>query len=229
MLDLQDEKLVIEEKGIYSIEHFLNARRLMYWQVYLHKTTVSVEKMLILIITRAKELLHNGEEVFATPSLKVFLEREITIEELSENPQLLNAFISLDDMDIWSGIKVWASHKDRILSSLCMMVLNRKLFKVILSNEPFEEEFLRNKKEEIKEQFGLKQEELEYFFINGFVSNSAYLSSQEGINILLKNGEVKDVADASDLPNIKALSKIVKKYYVCFPKNVYLSTFAVSK
>jgi uncharacterized protein len=229
MLDLQDERLVIEEKGIYSIEHFLNARRLMYWQVYLHKTTVSVEKMLIQIITRAKELLQRGEEVFATPSLKVFLEREITIDELSENPNLLNHFISLDDMDIWSGIKVWASHPDKILSSLCLMVLNRKLFKVILSNEPFEVDFLISKREEIKEQFGLKPEELEYFFINGFVSNSAYLSSQEGINILLKNGEVKDVADASDLPNIKALSKIVKKYYVCFPKNVYLSTFAVSK
>ena len=229
MLDLSDEKLVIEEKGIYSIEHFLNARRLMYWQVYLHKTTVSVEKMLILIISRAKELLHRREEVFATPSLKVFLKSEVRMEDLKQDNSLLNAFIALDDMDIWSGIKIWCNHSDKILSSLCNMILNRKLFKVILSNEEFEVQWLANKKEEIKRQFNLNDNELEYFFINGFVSNSAYLSSQEGINILMKNGEVKDVADASDLPNIIALSKIVKKYYVCFPKNVYLSTFAVSK
>jgi uncharacterized protein len=229
MLDLAGDRLVIEEKGIYSIEHFLNARRLMYWQVYLHKTTVSVEKMLILIISRAKELLHQGVDVFATPSLEIFLRKEVEMEDLKQNDDLLNAFIALDDMDIWSGMKMWCRHEDKILSSLCNMILNRKLFKVILSNEEFAGDWLENKREAVKAQFSLTDNELDYFFINGFVSNSAYLSSQQGINILMKNGEVKDVADASDLPNIKALSKIVKKYYVCFPKNVYLSTFAVSK
>ncbi|HYG37810.1 MAG TPA: HD domain-containing protein [Cytophagales bacterium] len=229
MLDLYNDELVIEEKGIYSIEHFLNARRLMYWQVYLHKTTVSGEKMLIQIIHRVKKLLQQGQSVFTTPALKVFLENKIKIDDLNTNDELLLSFTLLDDLDIWSGIKLWRYSDDKILSTLCNMLLNRKLFKVILSNERFQEDVLIEKRKELMKDFDINEEDLEYFFIHGAVSNSGYLASGEGINILMKNGEVKDVADASDLPNIKALSKIVKKYYVCFPKNVYLSTFAVSK
>lgn len=220
MLDIRDDHLVVEEKGIYSIENFLSARRLMYWQVYLHKATVSAEKMLISVISRAKDLVRSGVDVFASPALKTFLQEEITMAEFRERPELLKAYCQLDDYDIWGGIKMWSMHEDAILSRLSNMLLERKLFKVILSNEENDEEDLARLHERIKEAYGISDEEVGYFLVHGSMSNSAYIAGGQTINVLTKSGEILDVATASDLPNIKAMSKIVRKYYICWPKSI---------
>lgn len=220
MLDIHEESLVVEEKGIYSIENFLSARRLMYWQVYLHKATVSAEKMLISVIKRAKDLVREGQEVFASPSLKLFLEEEVTLSRFREEPVFLKAFCELDDYDIWGAIKIWNNHDDPILSRLSNMLLNRKLFKVILSNDELDEEDLNRLKHRIMKAFSITEEQVKYFLVYGSMSNSAYLAGGQTINVLTKSGEVLDVAMASDLPNIKAMSKIVRKYYICWPKSV---------
>ncbi|MFA0962733.1 HD domain-containing protein [Roseivirga sp. BDSF3-8] len=220
MLEVHEDALVVEEKGIYSIENFLSARRLMYWQVYLHKATVSAEKMLISVIKRARDLVRSGHEVFASPALKLFLEEEVTLSRFKEEPHFLEAFCQLDDYDIWGGIKIWSRHEDAILSRLSNMLLHRKLFKVILSNEEAEQEDLDRLKERIMEAFSISEEEVGYFLVYGSMSNSAYLAGGQTINVLTKSGDVMDVAAASDLPNIKAMSKIVRKYYICWPKSV---------
>jgi uncharacterized protein len=222
MLDVHKGELVVEEKGIYSIENFLNARRLMYWQVYLHKATVSSEKMLIQIIRRAKDLQQKGEQVFATPALQVFLEQPVTLESFQNSEHYLKAFAQLDDYDIWGSVKVWASHPDRILSLLSNMLLERKLFRVVLSNEKFEAGQVKQIKQKIRQEYGLRKEEVNYFFSEGHISNAAYLAKEQNINVLSKSGKVMDIAQASDLPNIKAMSKIVKKFYLCWPKNISL-------
>lgn len=222
MLEIRNGHIVVEEKAIYSIENFLNARRLMYWQVYLHKTTVSAEKMIIQIIKRAKDLCHPSVYQYASPSLKPFLEYDITLEDFCSNPDVLRAFGTLDDYDIWGAIKAWSANEDVVLSALSNMLLERRLFKVVLSNKPPDEETLENLKKKIKAQYNVGDEEANYFLTYGAMSNAGYLSGGPNINILMKNGEIIDVAKASDLPNIKAMSKIVRKYYLCFPKDVYL-------
>ncbi|MGB3180506.1 MAG: HD domain-containing protein [Cyclobacteriaceae bacterium] len=220
MLDVHQESLVVEEKGIYSIENFLSARRLMYWQVYLHKASVSAEKMLISVINRARDLTREGREVFASPSLKLFLEEEVTLPRFREEPVFLQSFCELDDYDIWGAIKIWSRHEDPILRRLCNMLLNRKLFKVILSNEEIDEEDLERLSDRIMKAFSITREQVKYFLVHGSMSNSAYIAGGQTINVLTKSGEVLDVATASDLPNIKAMSKIVRKYYICWPKSV---------
>lgn len=222
MLDIKNDHIVVEEKAIYSIENFLNARRLMYWQVYLHKTTVSAEKMIIQIIRRAKDLKDLGVYHFASPSLKPFLENDISLEDFKNNSEVLKSFGTLDDYDIWGSIKMWSGHKDKVLSKLSNMLLDRKLFKVVLSNTEPEESQIQQLKENIHLRYHINPESVKYFLIHGSMSNAAYLAGGPNINILTKSGEIIDVAQASDLPNIKAMSKIVKKNYLCFPKNVYL-------
>ena len=220
MLDIKDDQIVVEEKGIYSIENFLSARRLMYWQVYLHKATVSAEKMLIMLIRRAKHLVNQGEQVFATPSLQVFLTQDISLEKFKENPDYLKAFATLDDYDIWAAVKFWSHHPDRILASLSSMLLERRLFKVILSNNKQEEELIKDIRQRISSTYNIPEEDVEYFMACGSMSNAAYIAGGQNINIMTKKGEVMDVARASDLPNIKAMSNIVKKYYICCPKHI---------
>ncbi len=220
MLDIKDDQIVVEEKGIYSIENFLSARRLMYWQVYLHKATVSAEKMLIMLIRRAKYLVSQGQEVFATPSLQVFLTQDITLDDFRQNPDHLKAFATLDDYDIWAAVKFWSHHPDRILASLSAMLLERRLFKVILSNSSFDDALLEEIRQKISSAYNIQAEEVEYFMACGSMSNAAYIAGGQNINIMTKKGKVMDVAKASDLPNIKAMSKIVKKYYICCPKNI---------
>ncbi len=223
MLNVHNDELVVEEKGIYSIENFLGARRLMYWQVYLHKTSIAAEAMLISLIRRAKHLTQKGKNVPATPAFRIFLERDISKEEFAEDKDLLAIFAQLDDMDIWGSIKMWLSHGDVVLSKLSQDLLNRKLFKIKLSNEKFPKETL----EEIGsllEQQGYSKSQAKYFMDRGALSNSAYIPKGGSINIMMKNGEIIDVAQASDLPNIKVMSKIVKKYYLCYPKEVNLTT-----
>ncbi len=222
MLDIIDDELVIEEKGIYSIENFLSSRRLMYWQVYLHKTTVCAEKMLIQIIKRAQYLSQTGEKVFASEALNVFLQQKITLEDFSQNALFLQAFTSLDDYDLWGAIKIWKNHNDPVLSLLCNQLLERKLFRIEISRTQFEEEKIEQLKKEVVKKLGLPEENSEYFVVNGVLRNRAYLPVSNKINVLTKKGQVLDVAQASDLPNIKAISKIVKKHYLCWPKNVSL-------
>ncbi len=218
MLDIVADRLVVEEKGIYSIENFLNARRLMYWQVYLHKTTISAEMMLVGVIRRARELLLRGEEVPATPDLHLFIRKEVRIEEFERDPRYLEAFIGLDDSDIWNAVKMWTRHPDRVLSVISRMLLERKLFKILLTPDPPEEARVREVAGRLRTEFGITDEELPYFLISGSTSNAAYTAGGDKIDVLTKKGEIMDIAEASDLPNIKAMSKIVKKYYLCWPK-----------
>jgi hypothetical protein len=222
MLNLVDDQLVIEEKAIYSIENFLNSRRLMYWQVYLHKTTVAVEQMLNGLILRARKLVEKKTELYGSPVLLYFLQNEINAEKLRNDEKALTMFLELDDYDVWGAIKVWAHHEDPILSDLSARLINRRLFKVILSSETIDKEEISEIKSQISEKLELKSKHLKYYVQSGKLSNSAYLPESGNINILMKDGRLLDVSQAADLPNIKAISKIVKKYYLCFPKNVYL-------
>jgi HD superfamily phosphohydrolase len=220
MVNVADEKLVIEEKAIYSIENFLVSRRLMYWQVYLHKTVISAENMLIRLIERARELAQAGVEVPASDSLHFFLHHTITMQHFKADNSLLDQFIALDDYDIWHGIKTWCQHPDKVLSFLADSLLQRKLFKVIISATPPDEEILLGISELVAEYFKVEASEIKYLMITGKISNNAYEAFGESIDVLTKNGHIIDVAEASDLPNIRALSTKVEKYYVCYPKEI---------
>ena len=219
MLNVHNDELVVEEKGIYSIENFVSARRLMYWQVYLHKTSVAAEAMLISLIKRAKKLTQAGKSIPATPALRIFLERDITRQEFLDDPDLLGIFTMMDDTDIWGSIKMWQSHDDPVLSTLSHDLLTRKLFTIKLSNDKFDGSVIDRIQQLIVDQ-GFNQSESKYFIQRDSISNSAYIPKGGSINIMMKNGEIIDVAQASDLPNIKVMSKIVKKYYLCFPRSL---------
>ncbi|WP_026464130.1 HD domain-containing protein [Adhaeribacter aquaticus] len=220
MMDVHEGKLVMEEKAIYSIENFLVSRRVMYWQVYLHKTVLSAENMLIRLIERARQLVQAGIEVPANPALLYFLSQNITIDDFHRDDKILDRFTSLDDYDIWNGIKSWGRHPDKILSFMADCMLKRKLFKIMVSPTPFDEDMLLGISELVQEHFKVDEPEVRYLMITGQISNSAYVSSSGSIDILSKYGEIRDVAEASDLPNIRALSKKVEKYYVCYPKEI---------
>jgi HD superfamily phosphohydrolase len=227
MLEIKNDQIVVEEKGIYSIENFLNTRRLMYWQVYLHKTTVSTEQMLTQAIRRARFLAQQGIEVFASPALSLFLKNDVNLSLFKNNKTFLKAFVRLDDYDVWGAIKIWTEHEDGVLSELSKMLINRKLFRVKLENERIPLDLKKRAYEQIKNQMklgnrALKENEIDYFLSYGVITNSAYFSDEQKILILKKNGQILDVAHASDLPNIKALTKMVKKYYLCYPKSVVL-------
>lgn len=221
MLNVSNDQLVVDEKGIYSIENFLNARRLMYWQVYLHKTAVSAERMLVNLIRRAQYLVQSGEVLPCSISLQLFLMNSFTIEDFRQH-KVIDQFGHLDDNDIWGAIKLWQNHPDQILATLCKMLLYRNLFQIILTNESIEKAKIENIRSEISDSYKVLRKDASFLFSYGVVSNEAYVSGGQGINILTKKGELKEIADASDLPNIKALSKIVKKSYLCYPKNVSL-------
>jgi uncharacterized protein len=221
MMHVKDDQVVIEEKGIYSIENFLSARRLMYWQVYLHKTTVSAEKMLINLILRAKNLQKSGAELPGTESLLYFLSHNISLIDFETYPEVLQHFAELDDFDIWGGLKLWKKKDDYVLRNIADMFLTRNLFKISLSNVPFGEMEMLDMGEKIRQRLEIPEEDLPYFFSCGVISNHAY-AAQKSIFVLTKKGEVIDVAQAADLPNIKAMSKIVKKHYACRAKNLTL-------
>ena len=222
MLDVRDDRVVVEEKGIYSIENFLNARRLMYWQVYLHKTSVSAEKMLVSVVLRAKWLLTQGHSLLASPALLLFLTRDITRNELAQHPNYLNDYLSLDDYDVWGALKQWQHHPDRVLSTLSHQLLQRQLFRIQLSNEDFTADAVEQLKEVVEQSLSLSPEETPHFVMHGTISNAAYLSGEQKIQILTKQGKIFDIAQASDLPNIKAMSRLVKKHYLCWPKSIAL-------
>jgi len=222
MLDVHNEELVVEEKGIYSIENFLTARRLMYWQVYLHKTTLSAETMIISIIKRAKYLIKIDKLNYKPPYLSDFLFNEINFAELLENETLLASFLKLDDMDLWFAIKQWSKETDKTIALICKMLLDRKLFSVYIQPTKIDDQLFDQYEKMLLHDFLIPKSDLDYFLIRGTISNAAYLSENTQIKVKMKNKEILDVAIASDLPNIQALSKIVTKHYICSPKNVSL-------
>jgi len=216
MLTVQDGDLVVEEKGIYSIEKFLVSRRLMYWQVYLHKTVVSAEMMLVHIIRRAKELLQKGIAVnTATDALGFFLHNRENVSSIEKN---LITFCNLDDVDVMSTIKNWCSHPDKILSTLCRFIVDRKLLKIKLQNDPFEQSFFEEKKKEAMAKLNITEEEAGYFVFTGEASNTTYNIADERINILFKDGTIKDISGIDNALIQRHLSSTVKKYYICYLK-----------
>lgn len=218
MLDVKNDKLVVEEKGIYSIEKFLIARRLMYWQVYLHKTVVAAEMQLVHLLKKAKELALNGEKLFATPALEHFLTKEIDKESFISNGENIELFSQLDDFDITAAIKVWVNHKDKTLAYLANSIINRKLPKILIQNTAFTQEEINEQKAIATKNLNLSNEELGYYVFSGSVYNNAYTDNDVSINLLQKNGKVLDIALASDNYNFPMLQREVEKFYLCYPK-----------
>jgi HD superfamily phosphohydrolase len=216
MLNVEDDVLVIEEKGIYSVEKFLVARRLMYWQAYLHKTSVAAELILTKILKRAKELTHLGKELNCSRPLQYFLKNKISFEDF--NDEVLKTFSQLDDFDILSALKEWQFNNDFVLSELCRMIINRDLLKIRLRSIKVDKEEVERLKAVVMEYYSITEKEASYFVFKGKIKNQAYNKAGEPIRILKKDKTVEDVIEASDQLNLKALSKPVTKYYMCFPK-----------
>jgi len=217
MLNLKNDCLVVEQKGVYSIEKFLVARRLMYWQVYMHKTVVASEVMLTFILRRAKELTRDGVKLFSSPAFELFLANDFTKTDFIDRPELLDAFAQLDDNDIMGAVKVWQQHTDPVLSKLSTWLVNRKLFKIEIANHSFSEERVADEKKLVSEKYGIEPDVLDYFVSTNQLTNNAYNEHKESIHLLLKNGETIEVSKASDNLNISALSQPVEKYFLCYP------------
>jgi HD superfamily phosphohydrolase len=222
MIDVHQEELVIEEKAIYSVENFLSSRRLMYWQVYLHKTTVSAEEMLIQVMRRARQLMFSGMQLGMPAALKPFFEKHFGKDDFSASDVHLNAFSMLDDYDIWYCIKTWANHPDFVLSFLARGLMDRRLLKVSISSEPMEEQKLRQLQREYAIELGIEIEAAGFLVFEKMVTNSAYISGGNSIRVKFRDGRICDVAEATDLPNIRAMAAQVKKYIVCQPKPISL-------
>ncbi len=218
MLNVSEGKLAVEIKGIYSVEKFLLSRRLMYWQVYLHKTVLVAEQLLIKILKRAKYLVQNNVDIFATPAFMIFLKNNFTLNDFQNNKNLIEYFSELDDFDIFTSIKVWQKHEDKILSQLSNFLVNRKLLKIEIQNHPFEKEKTEQIRNKIQEELNIDLEESDYYVFTNEVVNSAYDFKQDKINILLKNNTLIDISEASDQLNASFFEKEVKKYFLCFPK-----------
>lgn len=217
MLNVVDDALVIEEKGIYSVEKFLVARRFMYWQVYLHKTGLVAEQLLIRILKRAKELIKNGEHLEASAPLLYFMTNEVSLKNFDSNT--LQTFSQLDDFDVISAIKSWQNHDDFVLRNLCNMIINRTLLKIKIKDKKFVNKRLQEHIHKLIEAHNISKHEAEYFVFEGEVSNQAYQKNTQKINILYKSGKVEDIFKATDQFDLKALSKSVTKYYICYPKD----------
>jgi HD superfamily phosphohydrolase len=222
MLNIAEDQLVVEEKGIYSIENFLSSRRLMYWQVYLHKTTISADRILNNIIARVKHLLTNDSKVYVPENLKPFLENDISIKNFREESLYLDHFTRLDDHDIWYSLKIWMECNDPVLADLSTRLLNRELFQISITNEKPSKKTINKLIQVIQKDFKVSKDEAEYYLSTGSITNSAYMAEGKSIRILMKSGEVLDITQAADLPNIKAMSKIVRKFYLCWPKGISL-------
>lgn len=220
MLNVVNNQLVVEQKAIYSIEKFLIARRLMYWQVYLHKTVLSAETLLVNILKRAKELTAQGTKLFATPTLQLFLENNFTKADFEKDKTLLEKFSRLDDNDIVTSIKVWTESEDKILSLLCMNLIERKLYKIELQGTPIITAHKNNLLEKACKKYNVNRRDASYFVFTDNVNNSAYNANSFNINVLMNNGTTMDVAQASDQLNIQSLSKTVTKYFICYPKEL---------
>lgn len=216
MLNVHDDRLVVEQKGVYSIEKFLVARRIMYWQVYMHKTVVSSEVLLTFILKRAKEIIKNGAQLFASPSFLLFLKNNYSVKDFEKNPSLLDHFADLDDYDILGAIKVWQKHDDKVLSQLSERLINRRLFKIEITKTPFTKDRIAMEREMAKSNNQLEENDIDYFVFTNKLTNNAYNERKEVIKLLLKDGSTVDISKASDNLNISALSKPVEKYFLCY-------------
>ncbi len=216
MLDVRDDRLVVEAKGIYSVENYLTARRLMYWQVYLHKTSVACERMLVKVLERAKQLARSGEELFASPALSFFLKERIDRERFLKHPECVTHFVHLDDSDIWTSLKVWCSHPDLILSTLSRGLVERRIFKVEVHSSPVTGQRIEELRRQIMERFHISAEEAAFFYDLPSIEKNMYNLQDDHIEILYKDGTIHDIAEASDMFNWDVLSKKTKKYYLCY-------------
>ena len=212
MLNVKDDNIVVEAKGIYSIEKFLIARHIMYWQVYLHKTVIAAEFLLIKALKRAKELARNKVELFCTPAFKMFLYNDFTSNDFEKNPELLNQFGQLDDYDILTSIKVWQHHEDAILSTLCSYLINRKLYKVELSAEKIDTSYIK----QLQSAYTVNADDLEYFVFTDVIKNQIYNKEKSPIILLYKDGTTKEISETFDLFNVANLVKPVEKYFVSY-------------
>lgn len=217
MLHVVNDDLAVESKGIYSIEKFIVARRIMYWQVYLHKTVLSAEYLLINILKRAKELVEKGQELFATPALATFLKRKVVKADFENEPELLAKFAELDDFDVLTSVKVWKHHSDKVLSKLSTFMVDRSLLKIKMYDKAVSEEKLKQLRLKLAEFWNISEADSAYFVFTDSIANSAYDLKHDRINILFKNGEVKDLTEAADTLSLSVLSKPVEKHFLCFP------------
>ena len=217
MLNVKNDALVVEEKGIYSVEKFIIARRLMYWQVYFHKTGIAAEQLLLHLLKRAKELSVEGKKIPASKALSYFLENRVKEENFLN--EALETFALLDDYDIVSAMKMWVDYDDFVLRNLSKMILDRDLLKVKFKIQPITDEKILAKKRMMMKKYGISEKEASYFVFHGTIFNQAYNMEQDTINLLTKTGKVVDVAKASDQLNLEALSKKVVKYFLCYPKS----------
>lgn len=218
MLHVINDNLVVESKGIYSIENYLISRRLMYWQVYLHKTTVACENILINVLRRAKYLMRQGKDLFATPALAYFLKQDVDKAFFESHPETLSYYCQLDDNDIWSSIKVWIHENDKVLSLLSKNLISRNIFKVEVYNEPITEPEIFRLKDDIKKKLDVNDEEVEYFITANTVRKDMYNMNDDHISILYKDGTCKDISDASELFDLSHISKKNSKYYLCYQR-----------
>ena len=218
MLNVVDDSLVVEQKGIYSLENYLTTRRLMYWQVYLHRTCVAYEKVLINMLKRAKELIRQKQQVFASPALLYFLENDINAEWFATHPETLQYYSELDDSDIWSAMKAWKHHPDKILATLATDMLDRHIFTVEVLEEKPSDERLKELQQNIAKQLDIPIEDAHYMMSLNTIQKDMYNVDDDKIQILYKNGEIKDISEASELLNVQLLSKKIRKYYLCYQR-----------
>ena len=218
MLAVHKGQLVLEEKGIYSVEKFIVARRLMYWQVYLHKTVVAAEYMLIYALRRAKWLARKGVDVFSSPALSFFLNKDLSKQEFENDKSVLENFASLDDYDILQSLKVWSNHTDATLKFLSSSIVNRKLFKIEIAKEPFSHKSITSVKNKLLSTGAFSEMDLSFLVFSDKLVNKAYNQKFQNINLLMKTGEIVDLSEASDNLNISALARPVEKYFLCYPR-----------
>ncbi len=216
LINVHNNQLVVEDKGIYSIEKFIIARRLMYWQVYLHKAVISAENLLINILKRARELAEAKQPLFATPPFEKFLYHQYGQNNFKNDEALLTSFAELDDYDVYSAIKVWTNHSDKILSTLSTCLTTRNLYKIELRNEPFTAKEIDKVKKQVMKKHNVNAKDIDYYVFSRTVSNEIYSINKIGINIQYKNGKIIDLANASDQLNIEVLNKTVKKHFLCY-------------
>lgn len=219
MLNVYNDQLAVESKGIYSIENYLTSRRLMYWQVYLHKTAVAYEKVLVNALMRAKELIRQGNKLFATPALQYFLSNDVNAEWFADDGTTLSMYQELDDNDIWSSLKVWKHHEDVILSTLSADMVERRIFKVEVYDEPIPEERIDTISKDISSKMGISINDAKTYMMNvSEIQKDMYDTNDDSITILYKDDVTKDISDASELLNVQLLSKKIRKYYLCYQR-----------
>jgi hypothetical protein len=218
MLNVVDDRLVVEQKGIYSLENYLTTRRLMYWQVYLHKTTVGYEKVLVNMLTRAKDLAKQGKSIFASPALAYFIQNDVNAQWFAEHEEALKMYEELDDSDIWSAMKAWKHSDDKILSTLACDMLDRQIFKVEVHDEPITDERIGQLQTEIAQKMGIAPSDAHYLMSVNRIQKDMYSIDDDSIDILYKDGSIKDISEASEILNVALLSKKIRKYYLCYQR-----------